>query len=126
MFNCRKYVVILIGLSSIVSCQVPLLVQKTENRSLADSYTNTNDTANVATVSWKNFFTDPNLVNLIDTALKRNQELNITLQEIEMAKNDILFRQGALKPMVNARLGIGVEKVGRYTSQGAGDASADI
>lgn len=127
MFNCRKYVSILIGLSFLASCQVPLLIQKTENRSVATTYTNnTNDTISTATVSWRNFFTDPNLVNLIDTALKRNQELNITLQEIEIAKNDVLFRQGALKPMVGARLGIGVEKVGRYTSQGAGDATTEI
>jgi len=126
MFNCRRIVFILIGLSSLVSCHVPLLVQKTENRSVAGTYANSNDTTNTATLSWRNFFTDPNLVNLIDTALKRNQELNITLQEIEMAKNDVLFRQGALRPTVGARLGIGVDKVGRYTSQGAGDATTEI
>jgi NodT family efflux transporter outer membrane factor (OMF) lipoprotein len=80
----------------------------------------------MAAAPWRKIFTDQNLVNLIDTALQRNQELNITLQEIEIAKNDILSRQGALRPMVSAKLGLGVEKVGRYTSQGAGDASTEI
>jgi outer membrane protein, multidrug efflux system len=127
MFNCRRYISILIVLSwVIVSCQVPALVQKNENRSVPNLYTTNSDSNNIATVSWRNFFTDPNLVNLIDTALKRNQELNITLQEIELAKNDVLFRQGALRPTVGARLGIGVDKVGRYTSQGAGDATTEI
>ena len=50
----------------------------------------------------------------------------INLQEVEIAKNDILFRQGPLRPIVNARIGGGVEKVGRYTSQGAGDATTEI
>src|SRR6478736_10091051 len=106
MFNCRRYISILIVLSwVIVSCQVPALVQKNENRSVPNLYTTNSDSNNIATVSWRNFFGDPNLVNLIDTALRRNQELNITLQEIEITKNEILFREGALHPSVSARLG---------------------
>src|SRR6185503_2725204 len=62
----------------------------------------------------------------IDTALRNNQELNITLQEIEIARNEIRLRQQPLLPTVTARAGIGVEKVGRYTSQGAGDATTEI
>jgi multidrug efflux system outer membrane protein len=126
MFSCRRHFFVPIVLSLIVSCKVPSLVQRTENRSIPNAYTNRNDTTNTANISWRSFFTDPNLVSLIDTALNRNQELNITLQEIEIAKNDVLFRQGALRPMISARLGIGVDKVGRYTSQGAGDATTEI
>lgn len=107
-------------------CKVPAITQASENRTVPPSYGVTGDTTNTAAVSWRNFFTDPNLVNLIDTALTRNQELNITLQEIETAKNDVLFRQGPLRPYLSARLGAGIEKVGRYTSQGAGDASTEI
>jgi NodT family efflux transporter outer membrane factor (OMF) lipoprotein len=66
------------------------------------------------------------LINLIDIALKNNQELQITLQEIEIAKNDIRVRKGALLPQVNVGTGAGIEKVGRYTSQGAGDATTEI
>jgi NodT family efflux transporter outer membrane factor (OMF) lipoprotein len=101
-------------------------MQSAENKSVPESYNNNRDTTNVAALEWKRFFTDPNLVNLIDTALKHNQELSITLQEVEIAKNDIKFKQGALLPTVGAKLGLGVEKVGRYTSQGAGDASTQI
>jgi NodT family efflux transporter outer membrane factor (OMF) lipoprotein len=36
------------------------------------------------------------------------------------------MRKGAILPSVAVRAGIGVEKVGRYTSQGAGDASTEI
>lgn len=127
MFNRKRNISALVGLSlAVASCQVPKIVQRTENRSVPTVYSDKNDTTNIAAVPWKQFFGDPNLVNLIDTALKRNQELNITLQEIEIAKNDILFREGALHPSVSVRLGLGVEKVGRYTSQGAGDATTEI
>jgi NodT family efflux transporter outer membrane factor (OMF) lipoprotein len=91
-----------------------------------EAFNDSRDSSNMAATPWRKIFTDQNLVNLIDTALQRNQELNITLQEIEIAKNDILSRQGALRPLVSAKLGLGVEKVGRYTSQGAGDASTEI
>ena len=81
---------------------------------------------NTAALAWKDYFKDQNLVDLIDIALKNNQELNITLQEIEIAKNDIRVKKGLLLPTVGVRAGAGVEKVGRYTSQGAGDASTEI
>lgn len=81
---------------------------------------------NTAALAWKDYFKDQNLVDLINVALKNNQELNITLQEIEIAKNDIRVKKGLLLPTVGVRAGAGVEKVGRYTSQGAGDASTEI
>jgi NodT family efflux transporter outer membrane factor (OMF) lipoprotein len=81
---------------------------------------------NTSALQWKDYFKDQNLVDLIDVALKNNQELNITLQEIEIAKNDIRVKKGLLLPTVGVRAGAGVEKVGRYTSQGAGDATTEI
>ena len=115
-----------LGFLAIASCKIPSMIQTTENKTVPAFYANNGDTSTMASISWRKLFKDQHLVNLIDTALTRNQELNITLQEIEAAKNDVLFRQGALLPSVRARLGIGLEKVGRYTSQGAGDASTDI
>ncbi|WP_076447015.1 TolC family protein [Chryseobacterium sp. RU37D] len=81
---------------------------------------------NSGTTPWRQFFTDPNLVSLIETALKNNQELMITLQEIEIAKSGVLAKKGRLTPTVSAGLGAGVKKAGRYTSEGAGDASTEI
>ena len=111
---------------TIASCKIPAITQSTENRLVPLSYNDNRDTTNISNMQWRNFFADKNLVDLIDTALRNNQELMITLQEIEIAKNDIRFRQGALVPAIGAKIGAGVEKVGRYTSQGAGDASTQI
>ncbi|WP_390451609.1 TolC family protein [Chryseobacterium sp. Alg-005] len=81
---------------------------------------------NSGTTPWRQFFTDPNLVALIETALKNNQELMITLQEIEIAKSGVLAKKGKLTPTVSAGIGAGVKKAGRYTSEGAGDATTEI
>jgi multidrug efflux system outer membrane protein len=108
------------------SCKVPAIIEQAENKSVPVSFGSGSDTTNTAAVQWRNFFTDPNLQQLIDTAIKNNQELKITLQEIEIARTGIRLKQGALLPTVGVRGGIGVEKVGRYTSQGAGDASTEI
>ncbi|MDQ0065929.1 TolC family protein [Chryseobacterium lathyri] len=82
--------------------------------------------ANSGTTPWRQFFTDPNLVSLIETALKNNQELLITLQEIEIAKSGVLAKKGRLTPTVSAGIGAGLKKAGRYTSEGAGDATTEI
>lgn len=81
---------------------------------------------NSGTTPWRQFFTDPNLVGLIETALKNNQDLLITLQEIEIAKSGVLAKKGRLTPTVSAGVGAGLRKAGRYTSEGAGDATTEI
>jgi len=81
---------------------------------------------NSGTTPWRQFFTDPKLVTLIETALKNNQELLITLQEIEIAKSGVLAKKGRLSPTVSAGVGAGLKKAGRYTSEGAGDATTEI
>jgi outer membrane protein, multidrug efflux system len=111
---------------AVVSCKAPAIATMAENNTVPESYSTTKDTNTIAAIPWKKFFKDQNLVNLIDTALKNNQELLITLQEIEIAKNEIRIKKGMLLPTVGLGAGVGVEKVGKYTSQGAGDASAEI
>lgn len=111
---------------AVAACNVPKPTQRTENRQVPAVYNNSSDTTTIATIPWRNFFKDPYLVSLIDTALRNNQELMMTLQEIEIARNEIRAAKGALLPSVGLRAGAGLEKVGRYTSQGAGDASTEI
>jgi len=113
---------------AVAGCKAPAPEMATTSAPVPESFgiAKAQDTINTSTVKWNEFFKDQNLVDLIDVALKNNQELNMTLQEIEIAKNDIRVRKGLLLPTVGVRAGAGVEKVGRYTSQGAGDASTEI
>lgn len=115
-----------LGLAA-ASCKAPAIVAPVAHTSIPGAFSGAvQDTSNTALTSWKTFFRDTNLVQLIDIALQQNQELNITLQEIEIAKNEARMRKADILPSVRAGAGIGLEKVGRYTSQGAGDASTDI
>lgn len=128
MYNIKRITCAgLLGLSlAAASCRVPAVDTRTENRSAPDTYAGNGDTSNMANIQWRNFFTDKNLAALIDTALKNNQELQITLQEIAIARSEVRERKGEILPSVSLGGGIGVEKVGRYTSQGAGDATTEI
>lgn len=117
----------LLGISLVfIGCKIPVINQPTKKMVFPSSFGTNQDTTQWKSQQWKNYFTDSHLIDLIDTALKNNQELLITLQEIEIAKNEVRFRKGEILPTVGLHAGTGVEKVGKYTSQGAGDASAEI
>ena len=73
---------------AVAACKTPELVVRNERRNVPASYSTAQDSVNTAKVRWQEFFADPDLKALIDTALHNNQELNITLQEIEIARND--------------------------------------
>lgn len=123
----KIYGIIAIGiLFDLASCKVPSIVETDSGRELPQRWNNITDSTNIAAIKWQEFFKDQDLVNLIDTALVNNQDLLMTLQEIEIARNEMGARQSELLPKVSAGAGIGIEKVGRYTSQGAGDASTEI
>ena len=110
----------------VIGCAVPKVIEKAPTTPLPTTYVGMEDSTNAAKIAWSNFFNDAKLVALIDTALHNNLDLLTTLQEIEIAKSKIRFANGRLSPSVTAGLGASIEKVGKYTSQGAGDASADI
>jgi outer membrane protein, multidrug efflux system len=113
-------------LVSLSACGSLKIAGKTENKSVPAAYGMAADTLNSGSMAWRNFFTDPNLSALIDTALRNNQELNITAQEIEVARQEVRARKGEYLPFLGVGARAGVEKVGRYTSQGANDANTDI
>ncbi|PZR37712.1 MAG: RND transporter [Azospira oryzae] len=120
-----KYVLISCGFLLFVGCASPLKERK-ENKTVPASFNNLQDTVNTAKMKWKEFFTDPYLEVLIDTALKNNQEYNITLQEIIIAQNEIRARKGEYLPFVGLGAAGGVDKVGEYTRNGAVEKNLNI
>tara|TARA_R110002111_G_scaffold132152_1_gene197739 strand:- start:2159 stop:3601 length:1443 start_codon:yes stop_codon:yes gene_type:complete len=102
------------------SCVPTQKAIKEENKVMPEHYqNNATDTVNSTTVKWKDFFSDPKLIDLIDKALANNQELNIMLQQIVRANNEIKVRKGEYLPFVNIYAGAEVEKVGEFTRNGA-------
>lgn len=113
-----KYLFLVSTIVGFSACKVPAITSKEEDKTVPVSYTNSQDTTNIARIPWRQYFTDPYLIALIDTALLNNQELNITLQEIEMSKNEIMQRRGEYLPFVNIRAGAAVDRAGKYTWDG--------
>jgi NodT family efflux transporter outer membrane factor (OMF) lipoprotein len=112
---------------AVAGCKLPQFAQRDANRRLPATYTNNpQDTTSTARVRWKEFFTDPNLAALIDTALQRNQELQITTQELQIARNEVQIRKGDYLPTVSLGASAEAEKPGRYTLQGATEEAINI
>jgi len=76
---------------------------------------------NTGKKNWRDFFASPELQSLIELALANNQELNVRMQEIVIAHAEVGARRGEYLPKLGAGVGVGVEKVGEDTSQGASD-----
>lgn len=113
-------------LSATWACKISEPTSRAENTQVPESYLAAQDTTNIASISWAEFFNDPNLKALIDTALSRNQELNMILQETRISNNEVRARKGEYLPYVDIQAGAGVDKVGRYTRYGALEANNEI
>ncbi len=122
----NKWVLIACSLTVMSSCKTPALTGNARQQPLPGSYGQKADSSNAATIPWRQFFADTVLTALIDTALQNNQELQITLQEIAMRRNEIQAREGEYLPFVSAGLAAGIEKSGRFTRNGAVDESLEI
>lgn len=109
------------------SCGIPTLTTREADAPLPEHFDgHAHDTTNAASINWKDFFADPNLVHLIDTAVANNKEINIMLQRISVAENEIQARRGEYLPFVKFGAGVDVEKVGRFTRNGAVEETLEI
>lgn len=114
-------------LLSFAACKPLEIKQRAENRNVPEKYGTANsDSTNTGKIRWNNYFSDPNLQALISQALQNNQELNIILQEIEIAKNEVSAKKGEYLPTVGVKAGAGVDKVSRYTNIGAMEKNTEI
>lgn len=108
-----------LGCAPSLSDNEPREPNKTLPASFGDA--SANEAASAAQETWRRLFGSPELEALIETALSKNQELNIRLQEIVIARAEASARRGEVLPKVSAGAGAGVEKVGKHTSQGVSD-----
>ncbi len=116
----------LIFLVFIMACKVPSIVQIENKQVIPVSFSQSSDSLNSAAIKWRTFFSDTYLIKLIDTALKNNYELLTNAQDIEISKNNIKIKHANLLPKGNGVVGLGLDKAGRYTASGAGNASTYI
>jgi NodT family efflux transporter outer membrane factor (OMF) lipoprotein len=91
----KKYIASLLWLSIIISsCKVTkdTLAPKPElPATFRNSSTTNTDTTSIGDLTWKQFFTDATLQQLIDSAILRNYDLQLATKNIEQA--NLLLRQ---------------------------------
>lgn len=126
-----KYFVFILACITFTACRAPKATVTQENikDNLPVTYNQAfpRDSAeDSGKTPWKEFFTDRTLAALIEEALQNNQDLLSALQEIEIARSDVMARSGSLLPSIGYTAGAGLNRPGRYTSEGAGDATTDI
>jgi NodT family efflux transporter outer membrane factor (OMF) lipoprotein len=128
MKSLKKNLGILSILVSIVylSCKTPETIVKNDRKKIPISFEETKDSSNSADIKWKDFFADKDLIILIDTALKNNFDVLMTLQKIEMARNDLRLTKGAMLPTVNSNFAYLQRKFGYYTMDDAGNRTTEI
>ncbi|HRG77106.1 MAG TPA: TolC family protein, partial [Leptospiraceae bacterium] len=104
------------------SCIPSLFQREKEDLKLPDQFINwesSEKAAKLANQIWKEFFKEPELISLIDVAIENNQELAILEQEINIANNEVLARQGEYLPKLSVKADGGLEKKERFSTENA-------
>lgn len=126
-FNKKESFFTLAFLLFISACIKPPAVSE-NRRSLPTEFKNyaTKDSVSAADIKWKQFFTDPVLITLIDKALANNPDFKIAAQRIEMNRAQLMMAKAALLPSVQGGITLGVDKFGRYTMNGVGNFDTNL
>lgn len=95
-------------------------------KTLPERFQQYEDSTSIADIKWRDYFGDPSLEALIDTALTSNLDLKIALERIELANASLLSAKGALKPTVTGNFTPAIRRFGLYTMDGAGNISTEM
>lgn len=77
----------------------------------------TNDTTNIASLSWRELFSDPQLQSLIEMGLESNSSLNVARLNIEQAKIALKTARLSYLPTISATPQAGVSDFNNTTTQ---------
>ena len=82
-------------LSMFWSCKTANIVYKKNDQIIPGTFVDSvSIDKNIAKINWKDYFGDEKLISLIDSAIAKNQELKIVLQEIAISQSEVLEKQG--------------------------------
>lgn len=93
---------------------------------LPDTFEHTTDTTNAGNIPVRTFFRDPYLLQLIDTAMHANLDLQGALQRIQMAGANLKYSKSLLLPTVDFNASAGIERYGDYTMNGVGNYDTNL
>ncbi len=119
----------LFSIAGLTGCSSLNTALSIPEKTLPDTFTQTvdkNEGITVASVNWREYFTDNNLQNLLDEEVKNNPDLQMALQRIEISRSSVKLANGALLPQVSLNVGGSVRRFGLYTMDGAGNSTTQI
>lgn len=98
-----KIVMIAILITTIISCKVSKDIE-TPKDAFPENFRNASvskDTTSIADLEWKNFFTEKDIIQLIDSAVTRNNDLQIATKNIEIAQYKFTQSKWGNVPQIN-------------------------
>jgi NodT family efflux transporter outer membrane factor (OMF) lipoprotein len=98
-----KIVMVAILITTLISCSVSKDIE-TPKDALPENFRNASvskDTTSIADLEWKNFFTEKDIIKLIDSAVVRNNDLQIATKNIEIAQYRFTQSKWGNIPQVN-------------------------
>lgn len=101
------------------SCGIPPLRHPVQAPRLPTDFNGETTSENSAQIGIEEFYNDRMLTQLIEKALLDNRELKILNEDVQIAANEILARSGAYLPFITVAAGAGLDRVSRFTLDGA-------
>ncbi|RKR04648.1 NodT family efflux transporter outer membrane factor (OMF) lipoprotein [Flavobacterium sp. 90] len=98
-----KIVMIAILITTIISCKVSKDIE-TPKDAFPENFRSASvskDTTSIGDVEWKNFYTEKDIIQLIDSAVARNNDLQIAVKNIEIAQYRFTQSKWGNVPQVN-------------------------
>ena len=98
-----KIVMIAILITTIISCKVSKDIE-TPKDAFPENFRSASvstDTTSIGDLEWKNFFTEKDIIQLIDSAVARNNDLQIATKNIEIAQYRFTQSKWGNVPQVN-------------------------
>lgn len=121
VINAAAPVSIIIICLSLTGCGIQKEQKLPQKQTVPETFNGSKDTASISQRAWREFFHDPYLTDLIDTALLNNPDLLQTLDRIRIASSAFRLSKNAGLPMLDAAAEAGLRKYGFYTMDGIGN-----
>ena len=102
------------------SCGIPPLRHPEPGPGLPTDFNGTTSPENSSQLGIEEFYNDRMLTYLIEKALFENRELKVLNEEVQIAGNEVLARSGAYLPFISVASSTGLNRLSRFTIEGAG------
>lgn len=107
-------------------CKSYKAVSLTPSTTLPETFTGNKDTSTIATLPVRQFFPDPYLQQLIDTALGGSPDIRSAFQRIQVAAAGMRYSRAFMSPSIQAGVSAAIDKYGDYTMNGVGNHDTNL